>query len=172
MCRLADNSVGFRFRFFDFSLSTLNWTSEFLICEPYIPIHQLIVFPSQPSHALSQLGWMSYLRAYAVAFVSMLGGAAFVHNIYKPDLVSLQSMNLQPAREHTAIVPCMPTVASLCRPSLSMPLLTTQQSRPSRLSQQSRRGGSIHPQVTCPSKEWIHPTSQQPLLNVPLSDVA
>ena len=30
---------------------------------------------------------MSYLRAYAVAFVSMLGGAAFVHNIYKPDLV-------------------------------------------------------------------------------------
>lgn len=30
------------------------------------------------------------LRAYGVAFVSLLAGAAFVHAIYKPDLVSFE----------------------------------------------------------------------------------
>ena len=28
-----------------------------------------------------------WLKAYVVAFVSLLSGAAVVHNIYKPDLV-------------------------------------------------------------------------------------
>ena len=31
---------------------------------------------------------MSYYKAYAVAFASLLTGAAVVHNIYKPDLVT------------------------------------------------------------------------------------
>lgn len=30
----------------------------------------------------------SYLLSYAVAMGSLLAGAAFVHNIYRPDLVS------------------------------------------------------------------------------------
>ena len=30
---------------------------------------------------------MSMLRAYAVAFASLLAGAAVVHAVYKPDLV-------------------------------------------------------------------------------------
>lgn len=33
---------------------------------------------------------MSYYKAYAVAIASLLTGAAVVHNIYKPDLVSSQ----------------------------------------------------------------------------------
>ena len=36
---------------------------------------------------------MSYLRAYGVAVVSILAGASFVHQIYKPDLVHY-SLNL------------------------------------------------------------------------------
>lgn len=32
---------------------------------------------------------MSWLKAYAVAIVSVLSGAAVVHNIYKPDLVGI-----------------------------------------------------------------------------------
>ncbi len=32
---------------------------------------------------------MSWLKAYAVAITSLLAGAAVVHNIYKPDLVSV-----------------------------------------------------------------------------------
>ena len=31
---------------------------------------------------------MSYYKAYAVAIASLLTGAAVVHNIYKPDLVT------------------------------------------------------------------------------------
>jgi len=30
---------------------------------------------------------MGWAKAYAVAFVSLLSGAAVVHNIYQPDLV-------------------------------------------------------------------------------------
>jgi hypothetical protein len=50
---------------------------------------QVAVFDPAAVVTFLPLDLMSYLRAYAVAFVSMLGGAAFVHNIYKPDLVTL-----------------------------------------------------------------------------------
>ena len=41
---------------------------------------------------------MSWLKAYTVAIVSLLSGAAVVHNIYKPDLVRLgQALELLPA---------------------------------------------------------------------------
>ncbi len=41
---------------------------------------------------------VSYLGAYAVALVSLLSGAAVVHNIFKPDLVSV--------REHLTVPRC------------------------------------------------------------------
>jgi len=37
---------------------------------------------------------MYYVKAYAVAVVSLLAGAAVVHNIYKPDLVGLTQRSL------------------------------------------------------------------------------
>ena len=41
---------------------------------------------------ISQGTVMSYLKAYAVAIVSALSGAAVVHNIVQPDLVRLATV--------------------------------------------------------------------------------
>ncbi len=38
--------------------------------------------------------FMSWLKAYAVAITSLLAGAAVVHNVYKPDLVSSSHRHL------------------------------------------------------------------------------
>ena len=40
---------------------------------------------------------MGYLLAYTVAIASMLAGAAVVHNIYAPDLVSIKQLIARPA---------------------------------------------------------------------------
>ena len=41
---------------------------------------------------------VSYLGAYAVALVSLLSGAAVVHNIFKPDLVRVCERLIVPRR--------------------------------------------------------------------------
>ena len=64
---------------------------------------------------------MGYLKAYAVAIVSMLAGAAVVHNIYSPDLVSCREP-AEPLSAHASKC-CnvqLNTLLILRRPSLCM----------------------------------------------------
>jgi hypothetical protein len=49
----------------------------------------------------------SYLLSYAVAMGSLLAGAAFVHNIYRPDLVSATSILAEDGELFQNQVPAM-----------------------------------------------------------------
>lgn len=49
---------------------------------------------------------MGWAKAYAVAFVSLLSGAAVVHNIYQPDLVRGLSKGLLRALFCACLLPC------------------------------------------------------------------